>query len=89
MAQHVGDWAKGVGTTATPEQVQQGLGNSGFLDTVAKHAGVSPAVASAALATILPMAIQHFAPNGQATQPGALGGLAEQFLSKLKGGAPN
>ncbi|HEX7158503.1 MAG TPA: YidB family protein [Edaphobacter sp.] len=89
MAQHVSDWAKGIGTTATPEQVQQGLGSSGFLNTIAQHAGVSPAVASTALATILPMAIQHFAPGGQAAQTSSLGGLAEQFLSKLKGGAPN
>nr|WP_263367999.1 YidB family protein [Edaphobacter bradus] len=83
MAQHVSDWAKGQGTTATPEQVQQGLGGSGFLEKIAEHAGVSPAVATTALATILPMAIQQFAPNGQATEQSALGDLAKQFLGKL------
>src|SRR5215469_1170187 len=83
LAQHVSDWAKGQGT-ATPEQVQQGLGGSGFLEKIAEHAGVPPAIASTALATILPMAIQHFAPNGQATQQSELGGLAQQFLTKLK-----
>jgi uncharacterized protein YidB (DUF937 family) len=86
LAQHVSDWAKGQGSaTATPQQVQQGLSGSGFLEKIAEHAGVSPEVASGALATILPMAIQHFAPNGQASQSGDLGGLAQQFLSKLKG----
>jgi len=85
MAQHVSDWAKGIGTTATPQQIQQGLGSSGFLDTIAQHAGVSSGVASTALATILPMAIQHFAPGGQAAPQSSLGGLAEEFLGKLKG----
>ena len=82
MAQHVSQWASGQGA-ATPEQVQQGLSGSGFLEKIAEHAGVSPAIASTALATILPMAIQHFAPNGQATQQSELGGLAQQFLGKL------
>lgn len=82
MGQHVNNWASGQGE-ATPEQIQQGLGGSGFLEKIAEHAGVSPAVASAALATILPMAIQHFAPNGQATQQSGLGGLAEQFLGRF------
>ena len=82
MAQHASNWAAGQGT-ATPAQIQQGLGGSGFLEKIAESAGVSPAVATSALATVLPMAIQHFAPNGQASQPSELGGLAKQFLSKL------
>jgi len=83
MGQHVTSWASGQAATATPEQVQQGLGG-GFLEKIAEHAGVSPAIASTALATILPMAIQHFAPNGQATQQSEFGSLAQQFLNKLK-----
>ena len=82
MSQHVTDWANGQGTTATPEQVQQGLG-SDFLGKIASKAGVSPAVASAALATILPMAIQHFAPKGQPADQSSIGGLAQQFLGKF------
>lgn len=83
MAQHVSQWASGQAATATPEQVQQGLGGSGFLEKIAEHAGVSPAVASTALATILPMAIQHFAPKGQAADQSSMGGLAQQFLGKF------
>ncbi len=86
MGQHVDHWASGQGE-ATPEQVQQGLGGSGFLEKIAEHAGVSPAIASTALATILPMAIQHFAPNGQSAQQSDLGSLAQQFLGKLTGKA--
>jgi uncharacterized protein YidB (DUF937 family) len=82
MGQHVNNWASGQ-AEATPEQVQQGLGNSGFLEKIAEHAGVSPAIVSTALATILPMAIQHFAPNGQASQQSDLGSLATKFLSRL------
>lgn len=83
LTQHISDWASGQAATATPEQVQQGLGGTGLIEKTAEKAGVSPAVVSTALATILPMAIQHFAPNGQAAEQSTLGSLATQFLSKL------
>jgi len=83
MADHIGNWLSGQAQTATPEQVQQGLGSTGLIEKTAEHAGVSPAVVTAALATILPMAIQHFAPNGQATEQSNFGGLAQQLLGKF------
>jgi uncharacterized protein YidB (DUF937 family) len=36
-----------------------------------------------ALATILPMVIQHFAPNGQATPTSSMGIMAEKLLNKF------
>jgi hypothetical protein len=36
-----------------------------------------------ALATVLPMVIQHFAPNGQATPTSSMGSMAEKLLSKF------
>jgi uncharacterized protein YidB (DUF937 family) len=82
----VNQWASGQAATATPGQIQQGLSGTGFLESFAQKTGISPEVASTALATILPMAIQHFAPNGQAAPQGSMAGLATQFLNKLQGG---
>jgi uncharacterized protein YidB (DUF937 family) len=84
MADHVKSWAAGQAATATPDQVQQGLGNTGLIEKTAAKVGVSPAVVTAALATVLPMVVQHFAPNGQATPASGMTGMAEQLLSKFK-----
>jgi uncharacterized protein YidB (DUF937 family) len=83
MADHISSWASGQPQTATPDQVQQGLGSTGLIEKTAEHAGVSPAVVTSALAIILPMVIQHFAPNGQATEQSNFGGLAQQMLGKF------
>jgi uncharacterized protein YidB (DUF937 family) len=84
MASHIGAWGAGQAATATPEQVQQGLGGTGLIEKTAAKVGVSPAIVSAALATVLPMVVQHFAPNGQAQPAGSMTGMAEQLLSKFK-----
>jgi uncharacterized protein YidB (DUF937 family) len=84
MASHIGAWGAGQAAAATPEQVQQGLGGTGLIEKTAAKVGVSPAVVSAALATVLPMVVQHFAPNGQATPASGMTGMAEQLLSKFK-----
>jgi uncharacterized protein YidB (DUF937 family) len=84
MDQHVQNWASGQQQTATPEQIQQGLGNSGFIDKVAERAGVSPQTAKVALAAILPIVVSHFTNGG--TQPApqsGFGGMASQVLSRL------
>jgi uncharacterized protein YidB (DUF937 family) len=83
MAEHVGAWSTGATSTATPEQVQQGLGGTGLIEKTAEKAGVSPEVVKVALATVLPMVIKHFAPNGQATPQSSMGSMAQQFLSKF------
>jgi uncharacterized protein YidB (DUF937 family) len=83
MAEHVGAWSTGQNATATPEQVQQGLGSTGLIETTAAKAGVSPQIVQMALATVLPMVIQHFAPNGQATPQSSMGSMAQQLLGKF------
>jgi uncharacterized protein YidB (DUF937 family) len=90
MGDHIGGWLSGQAQTATPDQVQQGLGPTGLIEKTAEHAGVSPAVVSSALAIILPMVIQHFATsNAQNTATGQpagqtdMGGLAQQILGKF------
>lgn len=83
MADHVGAWATGQAQTATPDQIQQGLGPTGLIEKTAQSAGVSSTVVTSALAIVLPMMIQHFAPNGQSAESGSFGGLAQQVLGKL------
>ncbi|HVG26678.1 MAG TPA: YidB family protein [Acidobacteriaceae bacterium] len=85
MGDHVQQWSTGQQTTATPDQIQQGLGNTGLIDTVAAKAGVSPQTAKMAMAVILPMVIAHFTQGGQQTPPpqGGLGSMASQILGRL------
>ena len=83
MAEHVNSWGAGQAATATPEQVQQGLGGTGLIEKTAEKAGVSPQVVQMALVTVLPMIIHHFAPNGQATPTSSMGSMAEKLLSKF------
>ncbi len=83
MGGHVDAWGAGQQATATPDQVQQGLGGTGLIETTAQKAGVSPQVVQMALATVLPMVIQHFAPNGQAAPQSSMGSMAQSLLSKF------
>jgi uncharacterized protein YidB (DUF937 family) len=83
MEDHVNAMASGEQQTTTPEQVQQGLAGTGLIEKVAEHAGVSQEVVQTAMSTVLPMVLQHFAPNGQAAGEGEFGGVAKQLLGKF------
>ena len=83
MAGHVAQWASGELQTATPDQVQAGLGGTGLIEATAEKAGVSPEVAKTVLASVMPMVISHFAPNGQAPEQSQFSGLAGQLLQKF------
>lgn len=84
MAEHVQNWSTGQQQTATPDQIQQGLGGTGFIESVAAKAGVSPQVAQTALATLLPVVMAHFTNGGQQAPPqSGFGGMASQILGKF------
>jgi uncharacterized protein YidB (DUF937 family) len=84
MGQHVQNWASGSQPTATPDQIQQGLNGTGLIDNVAAKAGISPEMAKAGLAIVLPMVISHFTQGGQQQAPSSgFGGMASQILSKF------
>ena len=71
MGGMVQQWAGGqTQQKPTPEQVDQGLGNTSLIDRTAEKAGVSPAVAKTALAVLLPIAIHHFVSGGHVTPEG-------------------
>ncbi len=84
MEQHLQNWSNGQQTTATPEQLQQGIGGTGLVERVAGKAGVSPQVAEMAMAVILPAVMAHFTQGGQAAPPqGGFGGIASQILGRF------
>lgn len=83
MDQHVQNWSSGQ-QAATPEQMQQGLGGTGFIESVAQKAGVSPEMAKIGLATMLPVVMAHFAQGGQSNSPqSGFGGMAGQVLGRF------
>jgi uncharacterized protein YidB (DUF937 family) len=84
MEQHVQGWSNGQHTTATPEQVQQGLSGTGLIDKVAGKAGVSPQVAKMAMAVILPVVMAHFTHGGQVAPPqSGFSGMASQIMGRF------
>ena len=84
MSEHVQNWASGAQQTATPEQIQQGVGSTGLIDRVAAKAGVSPETAKMAMAVVLPMVISHMTQGGQQAPPSSgFGGMASQILGRF------
>lgn len=65
----------------SPDEVEQGIG-AGQLNQIASRAGVSPGIAKAGLAAILPMIVDKLTPGGQMPQGGALSGLIGSFLKR-------
>ena len=83
MGQHVQNWSSGDQQTATPEQAGQALNGTGLIEKTAERTGMSPQMVQAALSTVLPMVLAHFAPGGQAAPQSSFGGLASQVLGKI------
>ena len=83
LGSHIDAMQNGQTPAVSQDQVQAGLQGTGLLDTIASKAGVSPEVAKAAMATVLPMVMAHFAQNGSAPSGNILSGM----LSKLGGGS--
>ncbi len=83
MGDHVNALANGQEQTTSPEQVQQGLGGTGLIESTAQKAGISPQVAQMAIAALMPMVMRHFASTGQAPQQSEMGGMAQQLLSRF------
>ena len=81
LGAHVDAMQNGQTPAVTPDQVQTGLQGTDLLDKVAARAGVSPQVAQAAMATVLPMVMAHFAQNGSAPSSNVLGGLLSKFTN--------
>jgi uncharacterized protein YidB (DUF937 family) len=83
LGQHVDAWTQGQQQPVAPEQVGQALGGTGLIEQTAQRAGVSPQVATMALAALLPVLMKHLAPGGQPSPQQNYGGLAQQILGKF------
>ncbi len=87
----VQQWANGSTQTASPDQVEQGLGGTGLIDQVAQRTGLSPTMVKGAMVVILPMVVHHFVSSGHVTADGQqtgtpapeTGGLLQSILAKF------
>jgi uncharacterized protein YidB (DUF937 family) len=87
----VQQWAGGNTEGASPDQVEQGLGGTGLIDSVAQRTGMSPTMVKGAMAVMLPMVIHHFVSSGHVTSEGQMtgvpapetGGLLQSMLGRL------
>ena len=65
------------------QQIQNVLGDSGWLQRIAQATGMQPGDVAQHLSVVLPQIVDHLTPNGQ-IHPGdatsALDGLAQRFL---------
>ena len=88
MGSHVDSWVNSEpGQGAQPQQlnqqqVEQGVPSS-LLGSLSQRTGLPPQAVSMALATVLPMLMQHMTPNGQVPEQNQLGGLTSGLLSRL------
>ena len=84
-------WAGGQTQPMQPGQVEQGLGGTGIIDSVAQRTGLSPGVVKMGMAALVPLVIHHFVANGHVTADGQptgapapeTGGLLQSVLSRL------
>ncbi len=66
----VQQWAGGQTTPASPDQVEQGLGGTGLIESISNRIGMSPTMVKIGLAVILPVLIHHYVSNGHVTPQG-------------------
>lgn len=87
----VQQWAGGQTTPASPGQVEQGLGGTGLIESVANRIGMSPTMVKMGLAIILPVLIHHYVQSGHVTPQGeqtatpapASGGMLQSILGRI------
>ena len=87
----VQQWSGGNTAPASPEQVEQGLGGTGVIDSIAQRTGLSPMVIKIGLSVAIPVLIHHFVSNGHVTPDGQPtgapppepGGLLQSVLGRI------
>ena len=66
----VQQWASGQTSAASPDQIEQGLANTGIIEGIAQRTGMSPDTVKMALAALVPILIHHFVSGGHVTADG-------------------
>lgn len=87
----VQQWANGQTQPADPNAIQQAVGGSGLIDSIAQRTGMSPNAVKIGLATVLPLVVSHLTSNGHVTTDGQVtsnpapetGSLLQSVLGKL------
>ena len=87
----VQQWAGGQTAPASPDQVEQGLGGTGIIDSIAQRTGMSPATIKTALAVLIPLIVHHLVSNGHVTPEGQPtgapppepGGMLQSILARI------
>jgi uncharacterized protein YidB (DUF937 family) len=84
-------WAGGQTQPASTDQIEQGFGGTGIVDSIAQRTGMSPTMVKVGLAVLVPLVIRHFVSNGHVTPDGQptgspapdSGSLLQSVLSKV------
>ena len=86
----VQQWTNGQTQPANANAVEQGLGGSGIIDSIAQRTGVSADTVRSSLATIVPLLVNHITSNGHVTAEGQPtgnapdpGALIQSVLGKI------
>lgn len=87
----VQQWANGQTEGTDPSAIEQAIGGSGLIDSIAQRTGMSPDTVRSSLATVLPLIVSHLTANGHVTADGQTtgtavpetGSLIQSILGKL------
>jgi uncharacterized protein YidB (DUF937 family) len=87
----VQQWAAGQTQPGNAAAIEQGLGGSGMIDSIAQRTGVSPDNVRMGLAVLVPLIVSHMVQNGHVTAEGQAastpapetGNLLQSVLGKL------
>lgn len=87
----VQQWANGQTQATDPNAIEQAIGGSGLVDSIAQKTGMSPDVVRSSLATVVPLLVNHLTSNGHVTTDGQVtgtpapetGSLISSVLGKL------
>jgi len=87
----VQQFANGQTQNVDPSAIEQAVGGSAFIDSIAQRTGVSADTVRSSLATIIPVLVNHVAANGHVTTGGLptgnptpdSGTLLQSILGKL------
>jgi uncharacterized protein YidB (DUF937 family) len=87
----VQQWANGQTQPANPGAIEQAIGGSGLINSIAQKTGMSPDTVRSSLATVVPLLVNHLTANGHVTTDGQVtgtpapesGSLIQSILAKL------
>ena len=90
MGSFVEQWANGQTQQPNSTAIENGLGGTGLIDSVAQRTGLSPGVVRTGLAVAVPLLIHHMVSNNHVSSTGqpigpqpASGGVLRSILQRI------